>query len=451
MQASARRWFPFLIPPLYLALIVWLQPPDRLGPPDWPAWLDRAAYDDYDIAAMTLRALNTGLRREAGRLDPPPPLGVEGFREALDAGPPLRPRYFLEWPHTALWLFRLNWFLAGGSEGLDPPTAVCDGSYHDVVEHEPHNDAEQALWRRFRLADQIHRAFMTVCLLALTAVLARGYEPGGGLVGEPLFLLLPAALYFSLNRFDVLPAALTALSLAGLGRGRLTVSAVCLALATLVKVYPLLLAPLVMRYLSDRRGPMVRWTLGYALCLAAVLGPLLAVHGWEAVAGPYRFQTSRSAEIGWTFYLFVLPPVLASEHPAAALLRVALVGLVVVGLVRSRPQDLRDLLRRAAVVLLVFVALQVFFSPQWILWLAPLLVPLATADRQLARIWIALDLVTFLSFPLVYDLAGQPPAPVLRVVLVYARAGLVLALLARLTVRADRPCPVPGPLAVSAA
>jgi hypothetical protein len=40
---------------------------------------------------------------------------------------------------------------------------------------------------------------------------------------------------------------------------------------------------------------------------------------------------------------------------------------------------------------------------------------------------------------------------VLRVVLVYARAGLVLALLARLTVRADRPGPAPGPLAVSAA
>ena len=113
---------------------------------------------------------------------------------------------------------------------------------------------------------------MMACGLGLVVVLRCGYEPGGGLSSSGLLLLLPAALYFTLNRFDMLPALLTALSLACLGRRWTAASALFLAAATIVKVYPVLLAPLVLRHLlAERRG-------------AARLGPLLRRRGGRACA-----------------------------------------------------------------------------------------------------------------------------------------------------------------------
>jgi hypothetical protein len=50
-------------------------------------------------------------------------------------------------------------------------------------------------------------------------------------------------------------------------------------------------------------------------------------------------------------------------------------------------------------VLIVFVSLAVFFSPQWILWLAPLLLPLAPGRRGLIALIVALDLITFFTWP----------------------------------------------------
>src|SRR5262249_41873295 len=64
-----------------------------------------------------------------------------------------------------------------------------------------------------------------------------------------------------------------------------------------------------------------------------------------------------------------------------------------------RPRDLSGLLRRGAVVLIVFMTVQVFYSPQWVLWVLPLVLPLTDRERGLAWVLFALDLVTFHTFP----------------------------------------------------
>jgi hypothetical protein len=76
---------------------------------------------------------------------------------------------------------------------------------------------------------------------------------------------------------------------------------------------------------------------------------------------------------------------------------------VTVGTLAYRPlPEIPSLLRRSAVVLIVFISLQVFFSPQWIIWLTPLLAPLAQRDRSLIPWLVAFDLIMFLSFPVVF-------------------------------------------------
>src|SRR5262249_38995582 len=121
-------------------------------------------------------------------------------------------------------------------------------------------------------------------------------------------LIFPGMLFFSLNRFDVVPALLTALSLACLGRGRLSWSAVLLAVGTLIKVYPLFLALLVFRHLLTARPPgaAFRWGLLYAATLAAFLGSAVSVLGLEQVMAPYAVQLSRKPE-GFTAYQYLIP------------------------------------------------------------------------------------------------------------------------------------------------
>jgi len=420
------RCWPFLLPPLYLLLIFTLQPADRLGDPQ--ARVGRLLYDDYDLTALVLRGLNAAHGRTPGHPHPDY-LNGTAFRAALEQKTELEESYFLEYPPTALLVFRLCWL--GGN--TDAPPAVLDGWHNNLVEYVPRTDAERDLWQRFRTAIRIVQSLMLLCLLGLMAVLLVGYEADGGLSGPIWLLVLPGALYFSINRFDALPALLTALSFFCLGRQRIAVSAVLLALAVLVKVYPILLAPVVVRYLLDKPRAVIVWPTVFTGTVVLVLLPPLLTWGWDATWAPFRFQLGRSLEVGWTLYGVALPESWGEPTRWGRAFRLGSVLVVGALLVWRRPDDLADLLRRGAVVLIVFVALQVFYSPQWILWFSPLLIPLARTRPAVLWLTVALDLLTFTSFPLIYDLpslSGEAGMrDVLRVALVWGRV-VLLGLLA---------------------
>ncbi len=60
-----------------------------------------------------------------------------------------------------------------------------------------------------------------------------------------------------------------------------------------------------------------------------------------------------------------------------------------------RMPNLASLLRRSAVVLILFQTLLVFYSPQFILWLMPFLLPLSGRHRRLIWLVVSLDLATW--------------------------------------------------------
>jgi hypothetical protein len=428
-----RRYSLLLVPILYLALVIWIQPADRLGDPEKAPWLGRLLYDDYDPAAYALRGLNAALGRIPGRLQDPEPVDPEEFARELERSEPADPDtpYFLEYPHAALWVFRLG-FVFAGLDRLEIPRAVADGRYHNLVVHEPRNETERRLWRALRRALQFYSLLGIGCLVGLMVLIGTGYEAGGRLSGPVQLLLLPGAMYFSLSRFDAWPALLTALSLACLGRQRIVGSAVFLGAATMIKVYPLLLVPLVVRYIWSNHKHALTWVGCYGATLIAVLLPSLIVYGWEATWSPYRYQLSRWAIEGWSLYGYVLPPFLVGNPVISGLFRNGVLMVAMATLIWNRPLDLASLLRRGAIVLILFVALQVFYSPQWILWLTPLLLPLAQTHRPIRRLAIALDLLTFLSFPIVFDSANSALEPILRAMLIFARFAVLAALIATL-------------------
>jgi len=394
-------WLLPAVPFVYLAVILWLQPADHLGwGPDKAPWLGRLVYDDFDVTAYAVRGLNAHAGRTPGLEEEPSCY----LATALDdPGRSLRERYYLEYPVPALLLFRLGWDWQSDPQA---PAALHDAAYHAVVLHVPRDGTEGRLWSQVRRATQTYLILMAGCCAALMAVLLVGYERGGGLAGGAFLLALPAALYFGLNRFDLLPALLTALSLAALGRRWVIASAVLLAAAAAVKVYPALLAPLILRYLWADGRAAAAWVTAFAAAGAAVVLPSLFVFGWEAVWAPYRFQLAR-----WpsppTAYGYVLPDSLGKDDLRGHLFRQGALALGLLLLLWWRPADLAALLRRGALLLILVVTLPVFYSPQWLLWLVPLLAPLTRQQWPVLALAVALDAVTYLTFPVVLGIRND--------------------------------------------
>ena len=421
------KWIAFVVPVLYLALILWLEPQDQLGDPPAAPFLGRALYDDYDTTAYVIRALNAERGRKPGLRRDPDIKRPDGFNAELERNAPvdLDSPYFLEYPLAALWMFRFPFRLLPSARELKPPQAVLDASQNDVVEHVPEGEAERHLWGEFRQVIRLYQVAAIGCLLVLVAVLLAGYEPGGGLSGPILLLVLPATLYFTANRFDIVPALLMALSFCCLRRDRLIGSALFLGAATMVKVYPVLAAVLVVRYLSADLRRAAVWSVTYALTLGAFLAPALWQWGWDATLAPYRYQLTRPLEDLLTFYGKVFPYSFGEDTLRGKVFRLGglLATLALLGW--NRPANLTSLLRRVTVFLAVFVSLLVFYSPQWIVWFTPLLVPLAGKDRPILYLTVALDLVMYLTFPLAYDLRSDLHRREWLTVLAYARASVL--------------------------
>jgi hypothetical protein len=397
------RWLLLVVPFAYLAAILWLQPADHLGFCSGKApWLGRLVYDDFDVTAYAVRGLNAHAGHVPGLDDEP---AADLVAALDDPNWPSHDHYYLEYPSATLLLFRLGW-----DWQPDPhaPPAIYDAWYHQVVRHVPRNDTERAIWMQFRRAGQTYLVLMTLCCAALMAVLLVGYEPGGALAGGAVLMALPAALYFGVNRFDVLPALLTALSLACLGRRWVIASAALLAAAMMLKVYPVLLAPLILRYLWPDRRAALAWAAAFAATAGAIVLPPLLMWGWEPVWAPYRYQLTRGA-FPPTVYDYILPESLGASDRTGQVFRLGTLAVTLLLLILRRPPDLASVLRRGAVILIVFVTLPVFYSPQWVLWLVPVLGPLTRRHRLVLVSAVALDVVTYVTFPVVMGLYDDSP------------------------------------------
>ena len=417
-SGRTRRWlraFAVVLPAAYCVLAVILAPPDRLGA---PAALNRTVspgfstkrllYDDYDVTAMALRGLNVAAGRIPSRQDAPECLNEQFRPDTGDEAQTLSPSFFAEYPHAALWLFRLAFPSSETVRTWRVPGAVLDACYSDLVTYSPATSDEQDVWQKLRRATSVYRVAATVCLMLMVLVLQFGFGTRDRLQRATALIILPAALYFAVNRFDVLPALLMAVSLTCLARQRYGVSGLALGLATAVKVFPILLAPFIVRWLWPAPKRAAHWVGGFAAALIAIVGCAWITYGTEGLLAPYAYQVLRPPELIWIFYGHILPYSWALDPMRAGVFRIGSLCATIIVLLIPSIRELDQLLRRGLIVVVTFTSLQVFWSPQWLLWLHPLLIPLVPGQRILGWLLAALDLTMFVSFPLVYD-AGELP------------------------------------------
>jgi hypothetical protein len=242
-----------------------------------------------------------------------------------------------------------------------------------------------------------------------------------------------------LTRFDLYPAALVVGAVAALVHRRDRLGFVVLGAAIAVKLYPAVLVPLATAYVWRRRGRREALVcLGLAAGIVAlVFLPFLLVapdgvtHSiGRQVSRPLQIESLGAAVYLAAHHLFGLDVEMRSGHGsqnlhaagtgvAAVLLSLAQLATLAWIWLR-RPGSPEELVRWSAAALVAFVALGKVLSPQFLIWLVPV-VPLVAGLRGFrASALLAGSLVlTQLWFPSRYwDLARElDPLP----------SGLVLA------------------------
>ena len=258
-----------------------------------------------------------------------------------------------------------------------------------------------------------------------------------------------------LSRFDLWPAALTVAALAAFVAERRRLGFALLGVAVAAKVYPAVLFPLAVPYVWRRHGRregMASALVGIGVAIACFLPFVVAApHGiWSSVSGqarrPLQIESLGAATLLAAHQVWGYAVSGVSSHGSdnlgghlAARLATAeslLVGVVLVGLwvaFARGPATRGRFLRYAAAAICAFVALGKVLSPQYLIWLIPL-IPLVRGRRGAvaAALFIATLVLTQLWFPsryidLVYGLDARASW------LVFARDLLLVALLLTLT------------------
>lgn len=306
----------------------------------------------------------------------------------------------------------------------------------------------------------VFQGLMLLCdAAAVLAVLAVAGRRAAALAAvAPLFLGSVV-----LSRFDFWPAALSAWALVTLVRGRRTTSAVLLGTAFAAKLWPAALAPLVLVWLWRRHGRRcaLTWSAAALATAAAWFVPFTVVapggvgHSFhQQLARPLQLESLGASVLVAAHHVFGTSVHVVGSFgsqnlagpgtgaAAAATSAAGALALVAVWVAFARGDATAErLLVSAAAAVAALIAFGKVFSPQFLIWLIPLV--FAVRAVSVHAVLLTALVLTQVYFPRRYwDLArGLAPT---ESWLVLARNVVVVALFAMLTrelfrARAPRP------------
>jgi Glycosyltransferase family 87 len=343
--------------------------------------------------------------------------------------------------HTGLW---------SGTQIIDTPVyerygeAILDGQvpYRDFdLEYPPAALPAFVLPALAEQGDYDSAFELLMWACAVGAVVALGLALAAVDAGTPrlygaicFLALAPLALgTVVLSRYDLWPAALTIAALAAFVGRRERIGFGLLGLAVAAKIYPLVLLPLVLVWAAKRRGTRELWIgLGcfvgvLALCFVPFL--ILSAGGVAHSIGTQLGRPLQLESLGASFLLAAhqlglydatvesshgsqnlagpLPDTIASLQTAFQLAAVGVVWAVFA----ARGQGREGLLTAGAASVAAFIAFGKVLSPQFLIWLLPLVPAVAGTGGLAACALLFVALVTTqLWFPFRYwDVVALEP------------------------------------------
>ena len=257
-------------------------------------------------------------------------------------------------------------------------------------------------WSQVLVFGLITALLLSICALVTTAATAQTARRRPW--DAAIFALSPLLVFHAFSNWDLLAMAFTSAALWAWSRRRPVLAGAMLGLGTAAKLYPvfLLVAIAILAWRTRKLADAAWAVAAAALAWLTVNGPVaLAFHrGWWEF---YKFSIDRPTErstfwaigrtltngsLSGTDAPFWQPPGIA----VAAALVVALLGIVWLGLAAPvRPR----LAQLAFLCVLAFLLTTKVWSPQYSLWLVPLLA-LARPRWRLALVWQLTEVVVWI-------------------------------------------------------
>jgi len=232
-----------------------------------------------------------------------------------------------------------------------------------------------------------------------------------GLRNYAFVVLLPPTIYFTYNRFDILPAYLCLIAYSATTRRQWVMVSVILAIATFTKWYPILLFPGFFMYATTLESKF-QWKMlmGFTMTSSVIVLLSYLYGGLETILAPYQFHLARGME-------YIALPVLLDNLLRSFLgaqislpyfflffLMIQVSAPILIFFIKLNSLD--ALIDYCIIVIGVFVLFSRIWSPQWFLWLLPFLI-ISAKNIKTAGLIIAYNLATYLCFPVIYDYFGS--------------------------------------------
>ncbi len=285
--------------------------------------------------------------------------------------------------------------------------------------------------------------------MALTAALIYWlllrYGPRGAALTFAFFALV-GAWATAEGRFDMVPAALTILCIIAAERKRWTFAYVALAFGVLLKLYPLLLLPalFIAEQQNAQRLPIPKQTMTLKVLPAELWRTLRSIRTWHwkntliffavvigvtaffatldfqgAVVSQFSYFSHRPIQIEstgstflWVATQFGFPAhveftygslnVISPLGDSLALIIECAFVLAFVYTIWQQWRGKLDVVQASIALLLVFIAFGKVFSPQYLIWLMPLLAYTSALDGFWLLSWGSISLLTSIIYPYLY-------------------------------------------------
>jgi hypothetical protein len=266
------------------------------------------------------------------------------------------------------------------------------------------------------------------------------------------------------GRFDILPSALTLLAVICAERRKWGWAFAYLALATLCKIYPIvLLAPFFLALQMEMKGNWYAWRrwkpVGAFLLVCVVVTSISFLFSAVGTIAPLNYFSYRpvqaesfAASILWILSLLRINPLsyaytfgsLNVNSPFSSSVSSLTTVLLVVGLLYTYWLQWRSKINLATAALLTLLIIMVtskVFSPQYLIWVVPLVAYIGGRSRWYLLVWGLIGLLTTWIYPYIYNMVHHieaVPGLFLFYPVVTLRNLLFLGFILFLLVRATR-------------
>lgn len=251
---------------------------------------------------------------------------------------------------------------------------------------------------------QVNAVLLFICfLVAVRAHLAIGRDsPEGDYAGPArtwdalLIAASPIVMLNGLINWDMLAVMLTSIGLLVWGRKRPFWAGVVLGLAFAAKFYPvlILIAITVICVRADRYRPIVQAWLGAVIAWTVVNVPVM-IFAWQGWSQFWTLNADRGSDLGSIWYVLTLAGLEIPQVTALSFVCMALGGIGICWLVLNAPRRPR-LAQIVLLLLLCFLIFNKVYSPQYALWLLPVIV-LARPKAVDVGVWTAGEALYYLA------------------------------------------------------